>query len=277
MPRSMTAFGSAKKGALQVEIHSVNRKGLDVQVMLPKNRLSLDVFCRKLIAEEIHRGQVTVRIFFDEREDASSETNFLKALKVKWDKVASDLGFKEVGLEFLVERSKEEVSFSSFSEEDLKPLMLEALHSFIVIREKEGAHLLKDILFQLAQIKSHLKEIETKIPSYEEKQIEKLKQALKDLSGISDEEKILKETSSHIKKMDVHEEMIRLHSHMSQFEEKICGKDKNIGRFLDVLIQEMGREINTLMAKMEDTEITKLAIKIKSAINKMQEQVQNIE
>lgn len=277
MPRSMTAFGSAKKGALQVEIHSVNRKGLDVQVMLPKNKLSLDVFCRKLIGEEIHRGQVTVRIAFDEGEDVFSETNFLKKLKVKWDKVASDLGFKEASLEFLVARSKEEVSFSSFSEEDLKGVILEALHSFIVMREKEGDHLLKDILSQLAQIKSHLKEIEAKIPFYEEKQIEKLKQALKDLSGVSDEEKILKETSSYIKKMDVHEEMIRLHSHMSQFEEKICGKDKNIGRLLDVLIQEMGREINTLMAKMEDTEITKLAIKIKSAINKMQEQVQNIE
>lgn len=282
MMRSMTSFGSARKGGLQVEIHSVNRKGLEMAIALPKNMLSFDLSVRKLLSQEIHRGQVTVRVTYAEKENLSFATDSFKALKSKWDKISTDLGFdpsREINLNFLVARGLEEDPSSPEEPlpEMIKPLLVEALGKFIVMREKEGANLLKDLQLRLKEIKDFLKSIESKLPAYEQSHAEQLKEKLKTLSEVQDEDKILKEVMAYMKKTDVHEEAVRLYSHISQVEELITSKEASIGRVLDVLMQEMGREINTLMAKMEDTEITKLSIKIKGSINKMQEQVQNIE
>lgn len=281
MIRSMTAFGSAKKGALQVEIHSVNRKTLEMAISLPRNMLSFDLQARKLLSQEIHRGQVTLRVTCDEKENLLPKIDSFKPLKDKWDKIALGLGLDpktEVSLSFLVAREQEEHSSPEpLLEEELKPLLLEALKKFIGMRQKEGENLLIDFQLQLKEIKSHLKEIEAKIPAYAENHTARLKEKLATFSGIQDEDKILKETLSYIKKIDVHEEIVRLYSHIGQVEELLLQGEKSIGRTLDILMQEIGREVNTLMAKMEDTEITKLAIKMKSCLNKMQEQVQNIE
>ena len=281
MIRSMTAFGSAKKGPLQVEIHSVNRKTLEMAISLPRNMLFFDLEVRKWLSQEIHRGQLTVRVAYDEKENLLPKTDSFKPLKAQWDKIALELGLDpkvEVTLNFLVARSQEEgISLEPLLEEELKPLLLEALKHFIAMREKEGENLLKDFYAQLKEIKSHLKEIEIQIPPYADRQIAKLKERLIALSEIQDEDKILKETLSHIKKIDVHEEIIRLYSHVDQVDELLGTAEKSIGRTLEILMQEMVREVNTLVAKMEDTGIIKLAIKIKSCLNKMQEQVQNIE
>jgi uncharacterized protein (TIGR00255 family) len=279
--RSMTAFGTAKKGAIQIEIHSVNRKTLDMTIVLPRNMLLFDVPMRKWLSEEIRRGQVTVRVMYDEKENLSPKASLFKPLKAKWDKIAHELGLdpkNEVGLDFLIARSQEETFRGEpLIEKELKSLLLEALKNFVKMREKEGGNLSKDLFIQLKGVIANLKKIEAKIPSYTQRQTDKLKEKLKAFSGVQDEEKILKETIGFIKKIDVHEEIVRFYSHVSQIKELVGSQETTIGRTLDILLQEMAREVNTLMAKMEDTEITKLAIGIKSFLNKMQEQVQNIE
>ncbi|MFS8562802.1 MAG: hypothetical protein LVR00_00065 [Rhabdochlamydiaceae bacterium] len=137
----MTAFGSAKKGALRVELHSVNRKTLEMAISLPRNMLSFDLQARKLLSQEIHRGQVTLRVTCDKEEDFLPKIDSFKPLKVKWDKIALELGFdskKEVSLSFLVGREQEEQSLpDSLLEEEIKPLLLEALKKFIGMRKKK--------------------------------------------------------------------------------------------------------------------------------------------
>ncbi len=282
MIRSMTAFGSAKKDNWFVEIHSVNRKNLEISLTVPRHMLSYDLNIRKMLSQEIHRGQVTVRVGHDETKTNSLSTNSLKTLKSKWDKIAKDLKLdphRDVNLSFLLARSLEEETCPAEEplEKMLNPLLKKALKEFIAMREKEGSHLLKDMEHHLKEIKTHLKTIEKKLPAYEKKYSEELKKQIAALSSIQDDDKILKEVMGYIKKIDVHEEIIRLYSHIKQFEELLSVGETNIGKTLDVLVQEMNRETNTLIAKMGDTEILKIAIKIKSCTNKLQEQVQNIE
>lgn len=282
MIRSMTAFGCAKEDSWFVEIHSVNRKSLDISLALPAYMLFYDLSIRKMISQDVHRGQVTVRVGCDEKKNSLLITSSLKTLKSKWDKIAKDLKLdphKEVTLSFLLERRLEDETLAEEKtlSQILNPLLKKALKDFIAMREKEGLHLLKDIQHQLNKIKSYLTAIEKKVPAYEKKYVEDLKKQIQLLSSLQDEDKILKEVITYLKKIDVHEEIIRLYSHIKQFEELLMSQQTNIGKTLDVLVQEMNRETNTLIAKMADTEILKLAIQIKSCVNKLQEQVQNIE
>ncbi len=278
--RSMTAYGRSQietaRGRWVVEVHSVNRKMLDIGVQMPRELLVFDLDVRKKIHERVQRGQVTVRIHL-QSDDEEAPFEALRSLKKRWEGLAQKLGFekKAVTFEFLAGRfeaaaaPKDEKGFKS----DLEKALSLALDAFIAMREKEGAALLKDFKARIASIRKDLQKIEEKAPLLAKKYEEKLKEKLKDFS----DERLMREVILYAEKADISEEVTRLHSHLEQFEALFAAKEPSIGRTLDFLTQEMGREINTLGAKAGDSGISKLAIGIKSEIEKIREQVQNIE
>jgi uncharacterized protein (TIGR00255 family) len=279
---SMTAYGSsrclAEVGNWSVEIQSVNRKGLDVVVQLPKYLFFLDPVIRKLVGEVTERGSVTVRVQFE----FSTQEDFiglLKRIQQKWQKVAELLGFdsKVVDFRFLMERVEEE-NFS-FNEELLKKDFNKswslALRNWISMKERKGKFLIGDIEKRIEKIVVELKCIENLHPVVLEKYYNRIKNRMKDIS--IDESSVLKEIAILVDKADITEEVVRLQSHIKQMHRYFLSEDRGVGRTLDFLAQEMHREIGTLLAKAGDVSMTERAIVIKSEVEKIRELVQNIE
>lgn len=285
MPRSMTAYGravcTASSGRWVVELHSVNRKMLDLNVVLPKEILFLDLEVRKLLSKEIERGQVTARIYLEDSQLKISVKTF-KKLKQKWDRIAVDLGFdpkKAITLEFLTEKLESEPSLCD--EKSLKmglsQVVEAALKPFAAMKEKEGEVLAKEMSRRLQMIRAELQAIEKIFPRLRQQYQDKLKQRILNYMQKQDDQAVLREVVIYAERIDISEEIERLYSHIGQFKEVLVSKEKSVGRILDFLTQEMGREINTLTAKSGDSEISKLAVVIKGEIEKIREQVQNIE
>jgi len=277
----MTAYGSARLAAKgskwRAEVHSVNRKLLDISVHLPRELLSLDLDVRKSVGASVHRGQVTVRIHY-ESEELQGPLLMLKSLKAKWQGLAKKLGFDpaQVDFRFLADRLEEgaEAPVDKALKGELEKVLGQALEGFVAMREKEGAALAKDLQARLKTIRAELKKIEGKTPTLTKRYEERLKEKL----GEPMDERLLKEVVIYADRVDTSEEITRLHSHLDQFSGLLQGKKEAvIGRTLDFLTQEMGREINTLGAKAADVEITRSVILVKSEIEKIREQVQNIE
>lgn len=275
----MTAYGRVMRktaaGKCTIEIHAVNRKMLDIVVHLPREFLFLDLDLRKWIQEEVQRGQVTVRVSFE-----AAHIEFLlptlKNLKAKWEGLAKGLGYTSSVVEFpfLIEQLERLPLEASPLKAELKQAVKEALKAFIAMRCKEGEALSKDLKQRMITIERTLKKIEKIAPSVSERYRKKLHEKI---SQVADDERLMREVVIFAEKVDITEEITRLYSHIGQFRELLEEKEKSVGRTLDFLTQEMGREINTLSAKAAESDMFKMALLIKSEIEKMREQVQNIE
>jgi uncharacterized protein (TIGR00255 family) len=285
MMRSMTAYGRAYKstqdGNWTIELHSVNRKGLDLNLTLPQELLTFDPQIRKWLSEEIHRGQVTLRVMFEPRHFHTS-VQALKAAKTKWEAIAQEVGFSPsvaIDFRFLVEQMQEmpQVSDGKELEAGLFKTLSEAVKKLIEMRAKEGRVLAQDFAKRLKVMRLQLKKVEQKTPMLQEKYKNRLQKRIDEVVSSQDEERILREVMIYAERVDIAEEITRLKSHMTQFENLLKSKEKSIGRTLDFLAQEMGREANTLTAKAGDAEISRLAITLKSEVEKIREQVQNVE
>lgn len=282
--RSMTAYGRAqhhsKLGQWTVDIHSVNRKGLDLHISLPSALLFLDGDIRKWIAEIAERGQVSIRISFEFLEQQGS-IRLLKQHKQKWEKVAKALGFpsSSIDLRFLVDRLDphqipvEEKALKA----DLQKAWETASKNWLAMKESEGKALVQDIEKRIDHIEKELQKISKLQPMLLDRYRKKLQERMKEVKIDIDEERLLREAALLADKAEISEEITRLHSHLGQMREYLGSKEKSVGRTLDFLAQEMGREIGTLMAKAGDNDISKIAIVIKSEVEKIREQVQNIE
>jgi uncharacterized protein (TIGR00255 family) len=295
MIKSMTAYsrasGNSSLGRIVVEIHSVNRRMLDMSLNLPKELLRFDVEIRKWLSGWLERGQITLRLTLQSegmsRNLFSSYSSQLKELKKNWDKLAGELGYaseKVVDLPFLV--SQMQVLPSSEAAEDeeairssLKIIVEEALHELMKMKETEGKTLSLDIQKRLKIIEENIAAVELikeqPLVHYRKKLIDRLKE-VGNLHGEA-EERILREVALLAEKLDVTEELVRLRTHIEQFRRHLASQEKAIGRTLDFLAQEMHREVNTLGSKSADSEISSYVIKIKSELDKIREQVQNIE
>jgi len=289
----MTAYGRASRSTPQgqwvLEIHSVNRKMLDINTNIPKEFLSYDIEIRKWIAEQIQRGLITVRLTFHKEEAfVTPLVDQFKQFKHDWEKLAAELGYdpkQAVTLSFLSEQWQlSEASPWMQKFPDLKELIHvlveETLKELLSMKIKEGEILLQDIKERLHFIEQDLKKISGRSAQATEHYREKLKSRLQEISQNQTEcdERILREVAIFAEKIDITEELIRLDSHLSQFNIFLEAKEeKSIGRTLDFLTQEMNREVNTLASKSADSEISHLTVKIKSEIEKIREQIQNIE
>lgn len=279
MLSSMTGFGRAASGALTVEIQSVNRKFLEVSVSLPREFSSFEQQIRKLIAEKISRGQVFVRIFITEEKFSLPNTKLLKELKKHWQTIAKEVGTdpKEITLAFLLQNLSSKPEISKKEEGALEKVIESALEELLKMKKVEGKALAKDLSDKLQLLSKLLEKIEKHAPDATTRMRQRLSEKLSEIfqGGPEVEERLLREVAVFAEKVDIAEEITRLQSHFSQFKETLKGE--GVGRKMDFLIQEIGREINTIGSKSMESAITRLVVEMKSELEKMREQVQNLE
>lgn len=290
----MTAYSrasvSSPLGRFVVEIHSVNRKMLDFSLYLPKDLLRFDIDVRKWLSKSLERGQITVRLSL-QSEGVSGRlfSNYLaqlKSLKEGWEKIAEELSYNPqevIDLPFLVNQLQTVQVGESEEEEAIKTALKEGIESaladLMAMKETEGKALVFDIQKRLKTIEEAVTAVELKkevpLVHYRKKLLERLKEI-----GHLDtevEERVTREVLLLTEKMDVTEELVRMRSHIEQFRHHLRSSEKSIGRTLDFLTQEMQREINTLGSKSADSDLSLYVVKMKSELDKIREQVQNIE
>lgn len=295
MIKSMTAYGRSSKtsslGRWNIEIHSVNRKFLDLSIHLPKEFLVFDIDVRKALSLEIQRGQVTVKIsLLKDGLSSGLISQQVRQLKIVQDfylEVAKDLNLvsqEPFNLSFLLEqRNLVSSAEGSFNEEDVKiDLMVaiqDALAQYTKMKETEGRALSVEMQKYLRQIQDRLVEVERYAPLATENYKKRLFDRVEEVKLLdpADHERILREVMIYADKSDIAEEIARLKSHIEQFQDLFLSKERSIGRSMDFLVQEMNREINTMCSKSDMTEMTLLCVQMKGDLEKIREQVQNIE
>ncbi len=287
----MTAYGrssfEAPYGQFSIEIHSVNRKTLEFSMHLPREFLLFDLEIRKMISKKIGRGQVTVRIARElkEKQLPMPKLSLLKTLKQSWEEVAIGLEYdpkSEISLNFLSEQLRTMPTLSIEDTEGFKKKLEvglnAALEPFLKMRQVEGNALLQGISGYLEIIETETKKIEKLAKTAPDKYREKLQNRFRELKELDekDKERIEREILLYSEKLDVTEEIIRLASHLGQFRSQMQ-ENKSVGRSLEFLVQEINREANTIGSKSSEIEITKSVMVIKGELEKIRQQVQNIE
>jgi uncharacterized protein (TIGR00255 family) len=284
MRRSMTAYGRSalqtKRARWTLEIASVNRKGLDIHLHLPHSLLFLDPVIRKWVSKITERGNLTIRVSCEIRE-VSSMIQQLSYEKKRWEEIAKSLKIspEQITLSFLLDQiSPQEAALNpELFEKEIEVVWHQASKAWLTMKEQEGRALVKDIHSRLKIIGQELKKIEKELPQLAKEHLKQFSKRMDDLKLTINEEQLAKEALLQAGRDDVTEEMIRMKSHMDQMNQYLKSAEKSVGRTLDFLAQEMGREIGTLMAKAGSSKIAQKAVKIKTEIEKIREQVQNIE
>ena len=289
MLASMTGFGRAgldsSLGKLIAEIQSVNRKHLEINVSLPKECARFENDIRAWVGEVIFRGHVSVRLYLFQSEESVAallpDPKSLKKLKMGWEKIAKTLGYdkKCIDLPFILANSPMQQRLQFLEDKDLgliKSCMKEALLGLTRMKLREGKALAADEKKRLMAMRSSLKAIEELAPKALERMKAALSIKLKDIAPNFDE-RLLREGLLFADRIDISEEITRLESHFEQFEHTLGGNERAVGRKMDFLIQEIGREINTIGSKSVDAKISHLVVEMKSELEKIREQAQNIE
>jgi len=293
MIKSMTAYGrssiSSPVGRWVVEIHSLNRRGLDIHLHLPPQLLCFDIEIRKWVGSILQRGQVSIRVTLQSEGmgPCLSEKYYdeLKNLKSTWEGFATKLGYDntQVTIPFLA--SQMQLVFAEQATLDtesaltyLNKAIHSALEDLMQMKLEEGKALAKDISSRLQGLEKNVSMIMQNSSVAVSKYKERLQEKLQEFSGIPDhDERILREVAILAEKLDVSEELTRLSSHLKQCSSYLESKDLSVGRTLDFLAQEMHREVNTIAAKCADKEISALIVLMKAEVEKIREQIQNIE
>ena len=294
MIKSMTGFAKAsstnKAGKLSVEISAVNKRFLDINFSLPNMLFFLEHFIKKEIEKKITRGSIYLKFeFIPEKENIFSflpDGDFLKKMKKAYEKLALDLGYseKEISFDFLFKDEKLLFKKKIQNESEIKKLIAktinEALKKLLEMKKLEGKNLLNDIEKRINLILDNVLFVQKKSPAikkeFKDKIEKRLQKILKD-SSIDIEDRVLKEAAIYAEKVDVTEEIVRLISHIEHFISFMKMKKTFHGRKLEFILQEIAREANTIVSKASNIEISKKVVDIKSEIEKIREQLQNIE
>lgn len=271
-----------------VEIKSVNHRYYEFSSRVPRSCGYLDEKLKSFIQGKVSRGKIDVGVSIqsdgvsDERIEVNSEVakGYITALRSANEKLGleDDLTLSRImRLPDIFDVKKIEEDEETVWNE-VKTVAEKALERFIAMREAEGAKMRDDILSRLDYITELVEKIEKKSPEttekYRKKLFDKISEVLKDTNV--DEQRILTEAAIFSEKTAVDEETVRLRSHINQCREMLS-MNEAVGRKLDFLIQEFNREANTIGSKCQDIEITKVVVDLKSEIEKIREQVQNIE
>ncbi len=288
--RSMTGFGLAEgaspSGTYRVEIRGVNNRFLELQIRLPKFAANLEARVKKEISSVISRGSVTVLISCD-REDTES--------KLSWDKKTVDGYMKifgEIQKAYKLEGKvtlNELLNFSDFikTESDtfdeevlwkhLKPVLAESIAAFQKARETEAAMLVKDLKKLLKDITKSLQLVEKRAPVRIQEYAKVLTEKVQKLiDNPPDPLRMQTEIALFADRLDITEECTRLRAHIEKFSADF-ELDEPVGKRMGFLLQEMNREANTIGSKANDTEISHQSVKLKENIERIREQIQNIE
>ncbi len=291
MIKSMTGFGRATYEVdgrtYTVEIKSVNHKYNDINIRLPRFLNSIEDELRKQIQANISRGKIDVFINFDNYSDKGYNIKINRNLAKEYLTELKSLA-DETGVPFelsVIDVSKlpdilkmEEDGDEELIAKELKVALSEALKNFVDMRTKEGEKLAEDMKKRVDWIEVKVGEIAKFSSTLVEEYIEKLETRVKELmkTDVVDETRLAQEIVIYSDKCSIEEELTRLKSHISQFNELLKGSSP-IGKKFDFLVQEMNREVNTIGSKANCLEITNRVIDIKTEIENIREQIQNIE
>ncbi len=296
MLRSMTGYGRAQEQIdnrdILVEIKSVNSRYLEQNVRIGRAYTYMEEELKSLLKTRASRGKVEIGVsitltegkkadirvnadivkgYMDAMEEFNStvDDKYLLMMDNNWKTM---LHLPDV---FRVEKAQDD-------EEEVRAAVLgvaeKALAAFVQMREVEGEKLRADVLARLATLAECVGVVETEAPKLTEKYRERLYTKISDLLGSTtiDEQRILMEAAVFSEKTAVDEETVRLRSHLAQVE-TLLNEEGSVGRKLDFLVQEMNREVNTIGSKVQDVNITSVVVEMKSDIEKIREQIQNIE
>lgn len=292
MIKSMTGYGRCENESegrkFSVEIKAVNHRYNDISIRLPKSMNYLEDKTRKTLMKKIMRGKTDVYISFESfsEDDVNIKINepLAKAYCEKLAFLRDTYNLTGNDTLDLVAKFPDVITVEKVQEDEdtiwntLLPALEGALDNFIAMRETEGEALKKDILLKSDYIEGLVEQIRERAPLVAEDYREKLTARLQELLGDTsiDEQRILTEVTVFADRACIDEEITRLTSHIIQLR-SIFEKNEPIGRKLDFLVQEMNREANTIASKSNDIKITQLTIELKSEIEKIREQIQNIE
>lgn len=291
MLRSMTGYGHCEYTendiTFTVEIKTVNHRYSDIFLRIPKQFSSLEEQVRSLINDRIHRGKIDVYINYENKSSQDHEVildeSLAKAYYNALKKIADDLGLRDDISASTIARfpdiiKVEKKDDSDYIAEILKKAVSAAIDEVIEMRTREGERLKENLFAILDNIENFVRKIEEKAPIVVKEYKEKLEQRLSELIDIQqvDPARIATEVALFADKCSIDEELIRLSSHIFQMKEML-NAGSPVGKKADFLIQEMNREVNTIGSKANDLEITRNVVELKSEIEKLREQIQNIE
>ena len=292
MIKSMTGYGKAEAvvagGRLQVEIRSVNHRYGEVSVKMPRPLLAHELAVRKLIGERLKRGKIDVFVQFEAaagelgkpQVNISLAKSYYDALQTLRQALGItepvSLGFIAAQRDVLVAEDSDAVVGSLG--DALLQVVDEAVIAIDLMRRREGEALLADLEARLQRLAEMLEAVAVRVPAAVVTQGERLRERVAQLLGETtlDEARLAQEVAILADRSDVTEELVRFRSHLVQVREAFQQQDP-VGRKLDFLMQELNREVNTTGSKANDSEIAALVVDMKAELEKIREQVQNIE
>lgn len=293
MIKSMTGFGHGevsndKNQKVTVEMKSVNHRYCDISLKLPKKLAMFEANIRNIMKEYASRGKIDIYVSYEDLSETAVSLHYNQAMAEEYMQV-----FKKMQEDFNIETKITAEALAKYPEvvtieevqqdeevwwELLEAALRQAAEKFVETRTIEGANLKRDLLGKLDQMAADVTFIEERSPQiiaeYRSKLEEKVKEFLED--STIEENRIAAEVTLYADKIAVDEEIVRLQSHISSMTD-VLESDESIGRKLDFMAQEMNREANTILSKSSDVDLADHAIELKTNVEKVREQIQNIE
>jgi len=291
MIESMTGYGISSllmnRFTIEAEIKSINSRFLDISLRLPRSLNDKEIEIRNLIKQNINRGKVTLNIFLKkdgvENGIPSYDENTLKGIANLLRKIKADSDLKEEIqladiLSFYNVLFNDSSEYSDEEYELTKSVVLDAIKKLKIMRVEEGEQLISDLLNRVSKIENLVDEIvllgRESVVSYFQKLKDRAKELVENLSDYTD--RLAVELALLSEKYDITEETVRLKSHINQFKQTLKS-DYEVGKKLNFVVQEMNREANTINNKSVSLEVSNRGLIIKEELEKIREQVQNIE
>ena len=290
----MTGYGRGERSQdgfkITVELNSVNRKQAEISLYLPREMEMLEAQVRDAINRSIARGRITVRVSLHAGEGQASAKMHLnvplaKAYARELNRLAAQLKLSDsVTLDHLVRapgvlQTDEQIAGGEDFWPAVEAALKQALTALLKMREREGAHLARDLSSRVGVMRQSVAKVKKHAPTVAEKYREQLMARIKS-AGIEapgvDDERLTKEIVYFADRSDISEELTRLESHYQQFDDCVKSKEP-VGRTLDFLAQEMNREINTIGSKANDSLISRDVVTLKTELEKFREQAMNVE
>ena len=287
---SMTGYGRAFREAdgrqMTVEIKSVNHRFLDISFRMPRNLMFLEDAARRQISGRLSRGHVDMFITYRNLRTDARKVNVDRALFGAYAAALDSLtgaGLPDDRTLMGVARMPDVMTVTEAEEDQaavqalLEETLSEALDGLTAMRLREGEAIRKDLSSRVDAIERMTVQVEERYPRTVEEYTRRLRAAVEELVGSNvDETRLLMEVAVMADRSAIAEETVRLHSHVRQLRE-LLSSGEPVGRRIDFIVQELNREVNTISSKSQDIPITQLTVDMKAEIEKLREQVQNIE
>lgn len=292
MIKSMTGFGRRQgawlDGTITVEARSVNHRFLEMSIRLPKSMGLLEDTFKKTIQEYCARGRVELSVSLQGSRGGGRSLQLDVALAKQYHRAFQTLqrtlklkGSIDIGLLASV---RDVIALSDQPVDDpklarlIEKLGVQAVSDLAKMRKKEGALLAKDLLARLGQVRECAAAVTARVPHVAQESFDRMKVRVEKLMGdvVPDLQRLNQELALYADRCDITEELVRLEAHMVQFERTVQDTQP-VGKTLDFLLQEMGREVNTMGSKANDISITAAVVRMKAELERLREQVQNVE